>query len=580
MHDPSNVFLTLGLALWVGIMALSLARWLKVPPLLFFIIAGVGLGPLGTGWLQPSSLGDGLSILVELGLAIMLFEAALGLPRSEPLPHTSRRLLGVGLPLTAIFSAITAHSVLGLGVLPSTAFGALIVVTGPTTIGPLLRSVPLGQELEKLLKNEAVWGDCLGIMLAGAILPLWINGKLQSLVRVPLVLLEATALSITIGGIIGLVLGKWLLPALARLGDKELPGMVALSFAIITFSVGELVMPGSGPIASAVTGFVLAYRKTPYLREIKTFKGQIAYVFISMLFVLLSGLFDPSQLDGTFLPIVLTALILGVVVRPASLGIAFLKTRLTAGERIFASFIGPRGIIALATASFMVTRKPEDPDARVIFAATFITILFSSTFATIMARPLAKLLKVRLPEYKTGIIIVGINKLSLALAEKFSGRVPVMLVDSDPEKVDSVNLIGVERRMADALMDNLYEQAAETGYMRILAMTPNNALNTMIVRHAEHIFGPNRVFQVIPAAVKDVSSDGHGLKKTIAFHEDFHMDLLDAPDVRWKLVETDEPGEGQWPIARLKHGGVRICRAGCSEGGPLMVLDTTKERNL
>ena len=573
MHDPSNVFLTLGLALWVGIMALSLARWLKVPPLLFFIIAGVGLGPLGLGWLQPSALGDGLSLLVEFGLAIMLFEAALGLPRSQPLPATSRRLLGIGLPVTAVLSALTAHLILGLNALPSIAFGALIVVTGPTTIGPLLRSVPLSQDIEKLLKNEAVWGDCLGIMLAGAILPLWISGKLQSLIRVPFVLLETAALSAIIGGVIGFVLGKWLLPALASLGDRELPGMVALSFAIISFSVGEFIIPGSGPIASAVTGFVLAYRKTPFVREIKTFKGQIAYVFISMFFVLLSGLFDPAQVKGSFFPIIITALVLGIVVRPVSLGIAFLKTQLTMGERTFAAVIGPRGIIALATASFMVTQKPEDHDARIIFALTFITILFSSTFATIMAKPLAKLLKVRLPEYRTGIIIVGINDFSVALAEEFSKRVPVMLVDSDPGKVAAVKSMGVELRTANALEDELYEEAAEVGYMRVISMTPNNALNAMIVQHAEHIFGPDRVFQVRPTEMNDVETAGCKLKKTVAFHEDFRMALLAAPGVEWRLTRVEKPGEGQWPLARLKRGGVRICRAGCDETGPFLALE-------
>lgn len=571
MHEQAGIVLTIGLALWVGIMMLSLARWLKVPPLLFFLLAGLCLGPMGLGWLHPSTLGLGLPILVEFGLAIMLFEGALSLPRAEPMPTNSRRLLGIGMPLTAVLAALTARWVAGFGWLPAIAFGALIIVTGPTTIGPLLRSLSIGRRLERLFRHEAIWGDCLGILIASVVLPFWISAKPQSLVDIPLLLLEKASLSVLLGILIGLVLGKWLLPLLARLGDPELPGLVALACAWLVFSAAHVMSPGSGPIASAVAGFTLAFQKTPYVREIRAFKGQITYLFISLFFVLLAGLFDLQAIPADLGPLLLSALILGVVVRPASLFAAFYKTDLPWNERFYMAFVGPRGVIALATAAYIVTQRPSDPSAVNVFALTFMVIFFSGAFATLLSRPLARLVKVRVPEYKTGIVILGINELSKKLAHHLSRRVPVKMVDSDPLKISESQIPGVETLLGSGLNDELYEEAAEEGFRRVLAMTPNDALNAMCLEHAEHIFGPNRVFQVRQKAGNELERRIPHFARRLAFGTDFHAGLL-SPGA-WAVRESETLEEGLWPIASLRGGGARLCRAGSREGGPYLVVD-------
>ncbi len=573
MHEQAGIVLTIGLALWVGIMMLSLARWLKVPPLLFYLLAGLCLGPMGLGWLHPSTLGAGLPILVEFGLAIMLFEGALNLPRSEPMPTSSRRLLGVGMPLTAVLAACTARCVAGFGWLPAIAFGALIVVTGPTTIGPLLRSLSIGRRLEKVFRHEAIWGDCLGILLASVVLPFWITSRPRSLIEVPILLVEKASLSVILGIVVGLVLGRWLLPLLARLGDPELPGLVALACAWMVFSGAHVISPGSGPIASAVAGFTLAFQKTPYVREIRAFKGQITYLFISLFFVLLAGLFDLQAIPADLGPLLLTALVLGLVVRPVSFYAAFYGTDLPLNERTYLAFIGPRGVIALATASYIVTQRPDDPSAVNVFALTFLVIFFSGAFATLAARPFARLVKVRVPEYRTGIVILGINDLSKALARQLSLRVPVKLVDSDPLKTAEAQIPGVETVLGSGLNDELYEEAAEEGFRRVLAMTPNDALNAMCLEHAEHIFGPNRVFQVRQKAGNELARRIPHFTRRLAFGKDFHAELLGVDPGGWSIRESETLEDGLWPIASLRRGGARLCRAGSTEAGPYLVLD-------
>ena len=568
MNHEASVFLTLGLALWVGVMTLALARYFKVTPLLFYVLAGVFMGPMGMGWISPRNLGSGLSVLVEFGLAIMLFEGALSLPRSTGLPRSTRRLLVVGMPLTAVLGAVAAHYLGGLAWLPAAVFGALVVVTGPTTIGPLLRSLSISRRLEILLKNEAIWGDCLGILLTGAVMPFWLAAESHSWASLPLALLEKAALALGLGIVIGVALGKIILPALARVGDVELPGMVSLACALLAFAAGQALSPGSGPIASAVAGFTLALTDSPYVREIRAFKGQLASLFIAMFFVLLAALFDIEAVPGDFTSLLTTAIVLGVIVRPVSLGAAFWKTELSWRERAYSGLIGPRGIIALAAASFVATQRPDDPQSARVFALTFVVIVLSGAFATVMGGPLAWLLKVRVPEEKTGIVVAGITDFSLRLAVVLARHVPVRLVDSDETKVEKVIAPGVEASVGDALNEELYQELAEVGFNRVLACAPNDALNTMILEHAEHVFGPNRVFQVRQSADKGFLSRTPHAARRLAFGADFFAESLAAGGAEYELRESRPDEELEIPLVSLRGGGARILRAGAREPGP------------
>ena len=574
MSNHETITLTLGLALWMGVTAMSLARRLRVPPLLFYLLAGLALGPMGLGWISPQALGDRLSTLVEFGLAIILFEGALSLPSSAggALPHSSRRLLGIGIPMTAVLSALTAHFVAGLDPLASAAFGALISVTGPTTIGPLLRSLAISRRLEVLLRNEAIWGDCLGILMASLVLPFWIQRGPKALASLPYHLFEMVGLAAVMGVVAGVLLARWVLPALAKLGEPELPGMAALAWAILAFTAAQTLSPGSGPIASAVAGFTLVTMKGPFAAEIRLFKGQVAYLFISMLFVLLSGLFHLSAIQGNLTRLLLTALILGFIVRPASLFLAFWGTELPMAERLFTALIGPRGIVALATASFVLTQRGDDPMAREAFALTFLVIALSAGFATLMGRPLAWLLRIRVAESRTGIVIVGINPFSTALATALSGRVPVRLLDSDPAKVQATAIPGVEVVQGNALDESLYEDAAELGYRRVLAATPNDALNGMVLEHAEPVFGRNRLFRIASSPSAALVRLRPHLAKTLAFSEEFHTGLLPEGG-RWRIREAAGTAPGLWPLASLKGDGVRLIRGGGSEPPPYLVLE-------
>lgn len=573
LEQETWLVLTIGVALWVGVMAQTLGRSLKVPPILFYLLAGVALGPMGLDWIRPDTMGSGLQIFVEICVAIILFEAALDLPGAafKPLPVSTRRLLGIAMPLTVALSAGLAFWLVGLGWVAALTFGSLIVVTGPTTIGPLLRNITVSRRLEVLLKQEATWGDCLGILLVSALLPLWQSADAVSVALVPYAILEKGALAAALGLGVGFFLSKALLPLVARLRDRQLPGMVAVSFAIVSFAAGQAISKGAGPIACAVAGFTLAATRSPRLREIKLFKGQLAYLFIAMLFVLLAALFDLNEIRAHRTAILLTALALGLVIRPLSAAVAFVGTDLTWPERVYIGLVGPRGIVALATAALLVVQYPTRSQAVTVFALAFTAIFLSGSFASLFGRPLAWLLGVRLQEVRTGVLFVGINDFSLALAQAVSGRVPVRLLDSNPEKVGRAAALGLEARCVDALEDAVYEEAAEEGFRRVLACTPNGALNALVLDRAEPLFGHQRVFRVPVSGGPAASVSGAPDRRTV-FGWAFDLPHLLAAPGEWGIAQRDEIREWDVPLASLAKGGVRLLRAGEKGASPWLVL--------
>lgn len=165
---------TLILAVVLGTTSYTVARRLKVPAILFYLVLGMLFGPAGLHLVEPGSLGEMLPTLVEIAVAIILFEGGLSLPSSgfRSAPVAIRRILLISLPLTGLGAGVLAHYLLGLSWHVSAIFGALMVVTGPTVIGPLLRNLNLSPRLEILLRYEGIWGDCIGVLAAAVALSL------------------------------------------------------------------------------------------------------------------------------------------------------------------------------------------------------------------------------------------------------------------------------------------------------------------------------------------------------------------------------------------------------------------------
>lgn len=568
-------FQTVSLALILGVGSYILTRWLKIPAILFYLIAGVAAGPLGLSVIDPSDLGTGLITLVELGVAIILFEGGLSLSaRSFQAESTPiRRILAITIPLTGVGAAVLAHYFVDLPWRFAGFFGALIVVTGPTVIGSLLKSVYLTQRLETLLNWESLWGDVIGVLmsaLALELIDLTAVRALDSWSHIGAMFALRILVGVLIGIASGFVLAKFLLPWVVSLKDPVLPGLIVVSGALATFFGANLTTESAGPLAAAISGFFLSHLQGEALHEVRHFKEQLSSLFISTLFVLLSAYINPLPFVQFWPRMIWIALILSVGIRPMAVLLALAGTPVPWRERLYVGLIGPRGIIAVATAAYAAFIVNDHlHQMELLLNLIFVTIFFSGTLATLLCRPLARLLGVMIPESGAGILIVGVNPLSSALAHFASQFVPVSFMDTNTYTCSLADTLGHRAVCADWLSSGVYEEAREEGFARLMAVTRNDALNELIVRSASAHLDPKNVYQVLARDTEELITLYPSLQANIAFSERFFFSdaikKLERGEAALEVLSPEEVAEenGVPLLQAVNQGrGIRILQPG------------------
>ncbi len=557
---------TITFALGLGVTSYILSRWLRVPAIIFYLMAGLLAGPVGLKLVDTSSLGQGLLILVEITVAIILFEGGLSLSSRSFKNESSaiRRMLIVTLPLTGMGAAALAHYLLDLPWQIAVFFGALIVVTGPTVVGAILRSVYLTRRLEILMNWESIWGDVIGVLLSAVALELVDLNLQDSWGEVGLTLLAR----ILGGAALGIVGGyglTWILNRVCRLRDSTLPGIVSIAGALAIFYTANFVMHSSGPLAVAAAGFILSNLNEETLHEIRHFKEQISSIFISTMFVLLSAFINPMPLLDQWPMMLLTALILGAVVRPLSVAVALWKTPVPVSERTFIGLIGPRGIIAASTAAYAaLTVSGHAKNMTLVLNLTYAVIFFSGVSATLLCRPLARILKVLIPVSRSGLLLVGVNSFSSAIADFAKDYVPVSFLETNNTACILAEHLGHNIICTDLLSGDIYEEALDDGFGRLLAVTRNDAMNELIAKKAAIHLESNKVYWV--AAKSDDEETVNlvtSFRSNLAFSDHFSLidaiNGLDHHDAELKVLSPEEfQTEGVVPLLEILGNGLGL----------------------
>ncbi|MDP6582255.1 MAG: cation:proton antiporter, partial [Vicinamibacterales bacterium] len=393
--DPlTHPELTVALALAAGILAQSVSRLLRLPGIVLLLASGALLGPEGVGWIEPRSLGDGLFGIVDFGVAIILFEGGLNLEwsRLKRQEAAIRRLITWGTLVTFVGASALAVLLLGWRWNIAILFGALVVVTGPTVIQPLLRDMRLKPRLKTILEAEGVLIDPIGALLAGFILQLVTGQGETSLASQT----GDVALSIGFGLLAGLAAGFLLAAALRYrvLIAHGYENIFTLAGVVLLFEACDQVMPPSGLVAVTVAGVVIGNLETRVGEDLREFKDQLTVLLVGMLFILLAAdvALDDVRALGVGGLTVVGGLIL--VVRPLSVWFSTRGVKLTTRERVFIGAIAPRGIVAAAiatiTATALETQSIEGGTA--LRALVFSTIGGTVVLSGLLAYPLAWLL--------------------------------------------------------------------------------------------------------------------------------------------------------------------------------------------
>lgn len=445
MDSGLDTTLLLIVTVAAGIAAQVLASWAKLPGIVFLLLTGLLLGPDGLNWVQPEQLGEGLETLVSLSVALILFEGGLSLDLRNLLQVSGslRNLITLGAGITILGGAIAAHAFSEFPWPLAFLYGAIVVVTGPTVTTPLLRQVQADPKVSTLLEGEGVLIDPIGAILAVVVLNFVLSGSQD----VGLVL-EGLILRLVVGAIAGSLGGGLLALFLrqVRFLSEELRTLVVLAALWAIFGAAQAAVSEAGLLAVVIAGLLLRAVAIPDLEAIKTFKGQLTTLAISILFVLLAADLSIASLFALGWGGPLTVLALMLVVRPLSIGLCTWGSDLNWAQKAFLSWIAPRGIISASVASLFAILLTDRGLAggAAIKAQVFLTILMTVFLQGLSAKTVAK--KLGVLDRPEQIVLVGddleLRLLAILLVQNKQPHQAIAQVPEDPAwESESITLL-------------------------------------------------------------------------------------------------------------------------------------------
>lgn len=554
------------LALVAGFCAVAqmLAWKFKLPSILFLLLAGITLGPI-TGLLDPDLLfGDLLFPFVSLSVAIILFEGGLTLDLKKIKGHGSvvRKLLTVGVFITWCLMSITVHYLFGFDWPLACLFGSIGVVTGPTVIKPLLRTVRPREKIEKVLHWEGILVDPLGAFLAILVFQYILESSGGgAAAQIAIVLTKLVVVGLVMGCLagstVGALLGRHMIP-------DYLKEAITLISVIVAFAISESIQHESGLLTVTVMGAWLGNSKKLRLDEIMHFKENLSILLISTLFILLAARLELNAIAELGGAIVVFLLIVQLIIRPLSIWVCTLGSDWTWQEKVLAGWIAPRGIVAAAISSLFVIRLESEnvEGVELLIPLAFVLIIGTVVIQSLSAKPLGDRLKVTNPA-PNGILIVGGNPVSLALIKALAEEeVKCVLVDRSQRNIIAARRLGVKAYHGNPTSGHADENLPVSGIGAVIAMTRNAETNALALVHFRTAFGTERVFAL--ALKPEESTDKVNEPKTLS-----NADNLFGPDVTYELL-ADRLAQGA-TIATLT-----IDDSGAS-GGALEILETDNQ---
>ena len=516
----------------LGISAQWLAWKSKLPAILLLLGLGIIAGPL-TGLLDPDELmGDLLSPFVSISVAIILFEGGLSLKMEEfrEIGGTVIKLITVGVGITWLLASVSALYFLDLGLELSVLFGAILIVTGPTVIVPLLRQVRPTEKVGSVVKWEGIVNDPIGAMMAVLVFEIIINGGFDSISgRAGLVIVTTIIDGVFFGAlgaaIMYFTLKKHWIP-------DYLQNPVTLMVVVSVFTASNLLQHESGLMAVTIMGIILANQKSARINHIVEFKENLQVLLISALFILLASRLKVEHL-GYFnwsSAAFLAALIL--VVRPLSIYLSTIGSNLTFRQKAFVAWMAPRGIVAAAISAVFALRLEQEgyAAAEQLVPYTFIVIIATVTIYGLSASPVARLLGVAKAK-PNGMLIIGAHEWAREIAHKLKeAGLKVLVADSNWENISKARKSGLNTYYGNILSEYALDELNLDGIGKSLALTPNDEVNSLASIRFMEIFSTSEVFQLSPQASsqrRDAEMTDHLSGRTL-FGSDLNFDRLNT----------------------------------------------------
>ncbi len=533
--------LELGGIIILGILAQWLAWRIKIPSILPLIIIGLIVGPIsaeflsedGTKWIEPVwngkeglFVGENLYFFVSLAISLILFEGGLTLKLKEiknvgPLVIT--KLITLGSLVTFIGAALAVHYIFSLSWELSFLFSALIIVTGPTVITPILRNIPLKKDVSAILKWEGILIDPIGALVAVLVfefISVETGGGFTktAVIEFGKIVLFGSTFGFTFAHALNFAINRKWIP-------HYLLNVFALASVLGVFVLSDSFAHESGLLAVVVMGMVLGNSKSIYLKELLYFKESLSILLISILFILLSANINMEDLwlIYTWQTATLFAIVV-LVLRPIGVFLSTRNSSLKINEKIFISWVGPRGIVAAGIASLFGLRLVNNgvEGAEYITPLVFMIVLGTVLLNATTARYFAKLVGVFLKK-SNGILIIGASDVSRLIGKYLTENDKhVVLIDSNHTNIELAKEMGLEALITDIYSDTLEDNIELNDIGYLMALTGSADINKYAINKFKNHFGENGAFRLVTEKeTKDpINSPREGL---FSYTDDFAL---------------------------------------------------------
>ncbi len=497
--STNQILFGLGLVLVLAVGSQLLARLVGVPALVVLLPAGFVAG-VATHDVQPANLLGALyQPFVSIAVGIILFEAGLRLSLGELDPGLRRvvvRLVTFGALLTWLAIAgivLLLYEGIDSGV--AFVIGAILVVSGPTVVLPLLAFIRPRRDVRSLLKWEGTLVDPIGALLAVLVFAAVSSGKGWQ----P----GALLIGVAIGALVAAV-GAPALWLLLREVQHHAPRMVVpatLMVLVAAVVAADLIHEDAGLVAAVLMGMTVAnQRGIDISLSLYEFEETLVQLLVGVLFVLVAASVSPHDV-GSVMPqaLVLVAVMI-LLIRPAAVALTTLRSRFTWPQRAFVAWMAPRGIVAGATASAF---GPVLAQKGVAGADKLLPIVFVSIFGTVVVYGLTASLAARFlgvaGEGHRLVLVVGGHGWAreLAGALKRSGVAVRMWVGTAGDQSEA-RAAGLDANRGRIMVDAISREAELEEVTDALMLTPSDDFNTLGAAELRDELGDQHVYRVAP----------------------------------------------------------------------------------
>lgn len=524
-----NPLLTITCLLGAGAAMQWLAWRLRVPAILFLLLAGFLIGP-ALGWFAPEdTFGDLFRPIVSLSVGIILFEGGLTLRFSDlrGVGRVVTNLCSIGAGVTWLLTTLTAIWVVGVEPKIGLLVGAILVLTGPTVVIPLVRHVRPRAPLGAILRWEGILIDPIGAVLALLVLEAITGHNSVGAIA------AGIGKTLLYGGGLGLVVGWALARALEQFVIPDrLHVPVTFGAVGVAFATANTMQPEAGLLAVTVIGIVLANRSKLDIEHVLEWHEPLVTMLLALLFVTISARLEVATLTKLGLMSVLFTAVLVVVVRPIAVALSTIGTSLNWRDRSFLMAMAPRGIVVAAVSSEFSLHLEHVGGFGPSAAQDVIALVFPAIVLTVVAygfgaRPFARLLGTAQADPQ-GAVLVGADIVSRELGQALKEQgFEVLLVDTNHANTTTARTSGLRTFQGSVLSHRFSEEAELDGIGNMIALTPSDEINRLSLEQFLPTFGRAHLFRV--SSTNKKRKDPHHAGRVL------FADELDALELRNQL---------------------------------------------